>query len=289
MSKLLYALVIIGFFAGIVVGYVVFAGKGGEAYTPSPSKLDNSTLPITEVERRVEAYMNKKLVKPGITVEISKSAEEGIFYKFNVNILKDGEVVTTATVYATKDGRYLILNMVNISKSMKFEVSIEGEPTKGNPNAKITIVEFSGYDCPFCARFARETMKKILSNFSVKFVLKDFPVHGEVKAHEAANCAMEQGKYWEYHDILFERQGEWRKNDSKFVEYAKELGLDVDKFKACLDSGKYRQEVLEDKQEGIELGVTGTPTFFINGKKVVGSLPYKEFEKIIQEAENERR
>ncbi len=285
MSKMIYALVIIGFFAGIAVGYAVFSGKGGEAYTPS--KSDNSTLPISEVERRVEDYMNKKLVKPGISVEIGKATEQGIFYKFDVNVLKNGEVVTTATVYATKDGRYLILNMVNISKSMEFEVSIEGEPAKGDQNAKITIVEFSGYDCPFCAKFAKETLNKILNNFSVRFVFKDFPVHGEVKAHEAANCAMEQGKYWEYHDMLFDRQGEWRKNESKFIEYAKELGLDVNKFKDCLESDKYREEVLEDRKEGIDLGVSGTPTFFINGKKIVGALPYKEFEKVIKEIESE--
>ena len=246
---------------------------------------------LNEIEERVLNFINSNLLKPGLKAEIVNVSEESGFYVFNLRIFTNGMLIGNDSVYVTKDGKYLFLGRFNLTEGEKrfetAEVNIEDEPWKGEEDAKIVIVEFSGYDCPFCAKFALEVMPKILRNFSVKIVFKDFPVHEEIKAHEAANCAKEQGKYWEYHDILFSRQAEWRKNESKFIDYAEELGLNVTEFEVCLNSGKYREEVLEDKEEGLKLGVRGTPTFFINGKKVVGAIPYEEFEKILKEISGE--
>ncbi len=151
----------------------------------------------------------------------------------------------------------------------------------------MVIVEFSDYACPYCAKFALEVEPEIIKNYGdkVKIVFRDFPVHGETSyfAAEAANCAGEQGKYWDFHDVLFERQNEWIGNRTKVYDYAAELGLNVDDFKACLDSGKYEDEITKDMSDGQSYGVTGTPTFFINGKKVVGYKSYEEFAALIEQ------
>jgi protein-disulfide isomerase len=169
----------------------------------------------------------------------------------------------------------------------KVHVSEDDDPWIGAKDAKVVIVEFSDYACPYCAKFALEVEKKIVENYknTVKLVFRDFPVHGEssYKAAEAANCAREQGKFWEYHYLLFERQKEWYNNVSKFLDYAEELGLNSEKFRECLDSGKYRQEVEKDFMDGVSYGVQGTPTFFINDDMVIGYRSYEEFTRLIEE------
>jgi protein-disulfide isomerase len=173
----------------------------------------------------------------------------------------------------------------------RIEVSLDDDPVKGSPNAKVTIVEFSDFQCPFCARFAAQTLPQIEEKYiktgKVKLVYRDFPLNFHQyaqKAAEAAECADEQGKFWEYHDILFQKQSEWATvGESKFKEYAQQLGLNTQKFNQCLDSGKYANEVQKDYNDGLKYGVSGTPTFFINGIKVVGAQPYSVFEQIIEQ------
>ena len=294
---------------GVAIGYFVASPSSPQPTTNQP-QINTSTIPIAQVKDRVMDFVNYRLVKPGVKAELKDMKEEDQFYRFNLTLEKDGNKVADVSVYTTKDGEYLILNLIKLPETIEkqneqpeetttptpsttpqsqTQPDIENEPYKGDENAEIVIVDFSSYSCPYCRKFTLNTLPKILENFNVKYVFKDFPIHGEIaiKAHEAANCAYEQGKYWEYHDILFQRQSEWKKNESKFVEYAKMLGLDVEEFKACLDSGKYREEVLKDRDEGTKLGVRGTPTFIIDGKKVSGALPYQEFEKILDSLQNQ--
>lgn len=108
--------------------------------------------------------------------------------------------------------------------------------------------------------------------------------HGEIsfKAAEAANCAGEQGKYWEYHKLLYTNQKEWINNVSKLYDYAEQLNLDLEAFKACVESGKYREEIQKDMQDAMEYGVSAVPTFFINGKKAEGAMPYENFARMIE-------
>ncbi len=147
-------------------------------------------------------------------------------------------------------------------------VSVEGAPFKGDKNAKVTIIEFTDYQCPFCARHFVQTMPQIDNDYiktgKVKYVLRDFPleaIHPQaLKAAEAARCAEEQQKYWEMHDRLFLQQ---RALDPKsLTEHAQALGLDVPRFQQCLDSGKYTAKVRQDYAEGVKAGVRGTPGFF---------------------------
>jgi protein-disulfide isomerase len=181
------------------------------------------------------------------------------------------------------------------SQPQRIEVSLDDDPVKGSQNAKVTIVEFSDFQCPFCQRFFLQTLPQIEEKYiktgKVRFVYRDFPltsIHPYAqKAAEAAECAYEQGKFWEYHDILFQKQSEWVvAGESKFKEYAQQLGLDTQKFNQCLDSGKYANEVQKDYNDGLKYGVSGTPTFFINGIEVVGAQPYNVFEQIIEQELN---
>ncbi|MFH0791594.1 MAG: thioredoxin domain-containing protein [bacterium] len=164
-----------------------------------------------------------------------------------------------------------------------FEIT-KSNHIRGDFNASITLVEFSDFECPFCERHY-PTLNKILSNYEgkVRLVYKHFPLgfhKNSQKAAEASECASEQGKFWEYHDKLFENQPEGYSLD-KFKKWASDLSLDNAKFNSCLDSGKYAQKVQDDYQEGLNKGVNGTPATFVNGQLVSGALPYESFEKII--------
>jgi protein-disulfide isomerase len=166
------------------------------------------------------------------------------------------------------------------------EVSLDDDPIKGNKNAPVTIVEFSDYQCPFCGRYFSQTYPQILKQYvntgKVKYVFRDFPLSfhkNAQKAAEAAECAHEQDKYWEMHDKLFENQ---RNLDiASLKQYAADINLDTKKFNSCLDSGKYASEVQKDFNEGSRYGVSGTPTFFINGIKLVGAQPLSAFKQVI--------
>lgn len=164
-----------------------------------------------------------------------------------------------------------------------FEIT-KSNHVRGDFNAPITLVEFSDFECPFCERHY-PTLNKILSENKgkVRLVYKHFPLgfHPNAqKAAEASECAAEQGKFWEYHDKLFENQPSGYSLE-KFKQWAKDLGLNANKFNDCLDSGKYASKVQIDYQEGVQKGVNGTPATFINGQLVSGALPYETFKKII--------
>jgi protein-disulfide isomerase len=157
---------------------------------------------------------------------------------------------------------------------------------RGNPNAKITLVEFSDFECPFCERHYH-TLKQLLKKYKdkIKLVYKHFPldIHTNArKAAEAAECAGEQGKFWEYHDKLFDNFYN-KYSIEKFKKWASELNLDTKQFNKCLDSGKYSEKVQKDFEEGISKKVNGTPTTFINDQIVEGALPYEYLEAIIEE------
>jgi predicted DsbA family dithiol-disulfide isomerase len=167
----------------------------------------------------------------------------------------------------------------------RFEVDATEGPSLGPPNAPVTIVEFSEFQCPYCAQ-VQPTLKRIKEHFgdNVRIVFRNFPLprHEDApKAAEAASCADEQGKFWEMHDKLFANNSKLRVENLK--TYAAELGLETDRFNECLDTGRLGAKWRTDKRDGGIYGVTGTPAFFINGRMVGGSVPYEEFLVVIQE------
>jgi len=179
---------------------------------------------------------------------------------------------------------------------------LDDDPVKGNPDATVTIVEFSDFQCPFCKRFHQTTLPLILENYvdtgKVKFVYRDFPIvilhpNGAIATALAAECADEQEMFWQYHDKLFQNQKNWERLAAEDVvivlkTFAEELGLDTNQFNDCLNSGKYLDEVNNDLQDGSAYGVTGTPGFFIGNEergyiKVTGAQPYSVFQNVLDQ------
>jgi protein-disulfide isomerase len=159
------------------------------------------------------------------------------------------------------------------------------DPVRGAASAPVTIIEFSDYQCPFCAR-VNPTLEQVRKTYGdkVKIVFKDFPLpnHAQApKAAEAAHCAGEQGKYWEMHDQLFANQRALNVPDLK--QYAAGLGLDAAKFNQCLDSGKHAGLVAAGTAQGEKMGVNSTPTLYINGRPLIGAQPFDAFKAVIDE------
>jgi len=162
------------------------------------------------------------------------------------------------------------------------------DPYQGPLYAKVTIVDFSEFQCPFCRRVLPtiEEIKKIYGD-SIKIVWKHrpLPFHANAfPAAEAAEAAREQGKFWEMHDLLFQNQTSL--TSSKFEELATTLGLDLDKFKASIEEHRNKSRIEEDSNLAVSAGASGTPTFFINGRKIVGALPLTSFKSVINEELN---
>jgi protein-disulfide isomerase len=160
-----------------------------------------------------------------------------------------------------------------------------GEPSRGPADAPVTMVEFSAYTCGYCKR-AHPVVEQLLEDYgdAIRFVYRDFPLANQVRALPsavAARCAGDQGKYWEYHDHLMTIPGDLADADLK--NRASALGLDVEAFQACTESGKHDARVQAGLQDGAALGVSGTPTFFLNGRMMVGAQPIDEFRRIIEE------
>jgi len=182
---------------------------------------------------------------------------------------------------------------------LSMKISVDNDPIIGNPDAPITIIEFTDFQCPFCARFHIQTLPLILEEYidqgKVKLVIRDFPIQSihpnAVPASVASECANEQGKAKEMHDKLFYNQNQWGEQEtanalSLFSQYATEIQLDQETFDSCLTSGKYIEEIKKDLEDGRNYGVSGTPGFFIGNDQIgyvelKGAQPYDVFKKII--------
>ena len=166
------------------------------------------------------------------------------------------------------------------------DVAINGAPFKGAERAAVTIVKFEDFQCPYC-KTVQLTYQELLKRYNgkVRLVHKDLPldsIHPQARqAAEAARCAGDQGKFWEYHDRLYANSPKAGVEELK--SYAKELGLNVTSFDQCVASGKFKGLVQKDLSEGAQLGLTGTPTFFINGRELSGAQPVDAFAAIIDE------
>ena len=179
------------------------------------------------------------------------------------------------------------------------KISADDDPVIGDPNATISIIEFSDFQCPFCARFHIQTLPSILEEYvdqgKVKLVFRDFPIQNihpnALPASVAAECANEQGKFKEMHDKLFDNQQEWSglemtKTVLLFSQYALEIGVEQEIFDSCLTSGKYIEEIRNDLKDGRDYGVSGTPGFFIGNDQIgyvelKGAQPFESFKKVI--------
>ncbi len=172
--------------------------------------------------------------------------------------------------------------------SIDMSALIDDDAVKGDKDAPVTIIEWSDFECPFCGKFYSQTLGQIEEEYiktgKVKLVYRDFPLgfHTNAqKAAEAAECAGEQGKYYDMHDKLFEKGVKGGVNS--FKQYAEDIGLNTAEFDSCLDSGKMASEVQKDMQDGGAAGIRGTPGFIINGQLISGAQPFSVFKQIIDQ------
>ncbi len=184
-----------------------------------------------------------------------------------------------------------------LDPNKKYEVGVGHFPVKGDPNAKVTVVEFADFRCPFCEKFYTDSVTQMLKEYvdtgKVKFAFRSYAFLGPAStlAHNAAECANEQNKFWEFHNYLYENHPPESDTSmftsEKLTESAGILGLDTATFKSCLDSNKFDENVQKDVAEGQSIGVDSTPTAFVNGKPIVGAQPYTAFKTAIEAALNE--
>jgi protein-disulfide isomerase len=165
----------------------------------------------------------------------------------------------------------------------RFEIGTEGDPYLGPADAPITIVEFSDFNCGYCKRFHLQTFPELMAAYpdQIRFVYRDFPVTSQESyyAAQAAQCAGDQGAFWEFHNLLFE--GELGLGTEAYSAYAEQLGLDPQALLTCITDGTYAGEVEEDARFAAGLGASGTPTFFINGLPMMGAQPLEQFQQVI--------
>jgi protein-disulfide isomerase len=211
-------------------------------------------------------------------------------HRYYIAVLIIFGVISGLFLYGISDDEEVLLSRENLIKN--------GSPMIGNPSSPISILEWGDYQCTFCYRFHMSSFNVILDEYinsgRANFVFKDFPLNGpdSIFAAEAAYCAEDQGKYWQYHDELYTNWGGektgWITVDS-LNEFATTVDLEIDEFNSCINEHKYRQRVLELEKFGKEIGIDATPSFLIfNDEKIIkirGNQPVDVFRKAIEELE----
>ncbi len=275
-----------------------------QAYSLKQQKLQEiiaNRLLAREAHRRNISV--ESLVDVEITSKVGAITPEEIhnFYEANKSQLQKPEPKLQDPIRAYLRNQKLTARRQEYVKSLRSRVKVitysepptpfraevnAGGPSRGVNGAPVTIVEFEDFQCPFCKK-AQATLEQILTRYKdkVKLVHRDFPLQAlhpaAWEAHEAARCAEEQGKFWEYRNLLYANAP--AASPEQLNNYAGQVGIDVPVFKHCLESGKFKGAVQKEKDEGERLGVTGTPAFFINGRLLSGAQPESEFVEIIDQ------
>ncbi len=175
----------------------------------------------------------------------------------------------------------------NTAPAERIQVDVGDAPTLGDDDAPVTLIEFSDFQCPFCGRHFSQTHTQIKQQYidtgKVRFVYKHFPldsIHPQATpAALASECAKEQGKFWEYHDLIFQNQDSL--GDANYKQWAAQLNLDSKRFNDCYGSQKYLSKVRSDLQQGEVAGIRGTPGFLLNGQLISGAQPFSVFQQAI--------
>jgi protein-disulfide isomerase len=252
-----------------------------------------------------EAGKRKVSVDELIAIEVDSAvprpADEAVVQFYNANKTElEGSLadnVTAIREYLRSDKRQAVYDafITGLKKDYGVKSYLEpsrttiataGRPSKGPADAPITIVEFSDFECPFC-RALFPTLQRIESDYKNKLrvIYLQFPLaslHTRArKAAQASLCAYEQDKFWEFHDAMFNDQQHLAVEDLRHK--AEKLSLDMKAFNTCLDSDKYLAEIQSDMEEGVRVGISGTPAMFINGRLLIGAQPYADIQKMIED------
>ena len=288
---------------GLIIGYFAHAAFNPAAAcqannstdvcaapTGTPSGSGLTAAQLTALKATLNEYLTTLIAingaPEGVTVEVANITKEGDMYKAFYDIVQSGSVAQSGSGYVTSDGKKLFLgNYMDLTEKLvkptpkpAVEINVTGRPFQGSANATVTIVEFSDFQCPYC-KVAYANVNNVLKNYngSVKYYLVHFPLsfHAAAqKSSEAFECAMLQGqeKGWAMYDTMFTKgSGDGSGLGVADVKaYAKDLSLDTAKFNKCIDDNQTAAKVNADAAYGAQVGVSGTPTFYVNGVEAVG-------------------
>jgi protein-disulfide isomerase len=247
--------------------------------------IDRSTLVEQEIANKAPAptaadiefwYQNNAARVQGATLDQVRDAIKALLIEERMGRAK------SALLAALKDKTPVTVSL----EPPRLKIAVDGHASKGDKDAPIQLVEFSDFECPFCAR-VNPTLAKLQEAYpgKVRIVFRDLPLLNIHKnaghAAEAAHCANDQGKFWEMHDRMFANQK--KLSPAELKEHAAAIGLEASAFNQCLDSGKYTAEWRRDADEASRLGLSGTPAFFINGRLLTGAQPFENFAQIVEE------
>ena len=254
---------------------------------------DCTTCDTTEVE----TALKKVFPKTAITyVDYESAAGKKLveqtkvnalpLYVYDSSVAKGANYAKVSQAFQVQGDLYVLPPGVVGATYVLNPPSVDNDPMKGKANAKVTIIEFSDFQCPYCGKFYTETLPQIMKEYidtgKAKLVYRDYPLEFHPNAQpaaEAAECAHEQGKFWEMHNKLFENQQSLSVDNYK--QWAADLKLDTKKFNDCVDTHKYADEVKKDAADGSAAGVSGTPGFFVNNKIISGAVPFEVFKQTI--------
>ncbi len=275
----------LGWFSlGVLVGAVAVIGL---------FVLNGSTRPATSGTIDLNAV--REAARQG-AADALLSANTGITTPLSLNDIRDaarqGAQEAIANSVKPDSGNALAPTPTAAPINMA-DIQINPTETVGSANAKITLIEYADFQCPFCKRFNDSVLPQIMSNYvqtgKIRFSYKHYAFLGEESdwAAEAAECAADQGKFWPYHDMLFAQQGGENSGTftkDKLISAAAKLNLDSTQFADCLNQDKTLPRVQADIDEGNRIGVRGTPSFLLNGKLIVGAQPYAAFKAALDAA-----
>jgi protein-disulfide isomerase len=251
--------------------------RGVSVSTLLEQEVNSKVPPITEAE--IQGFYNSN--KERLRVEFDKVHDQIRDY------LREQRVESRKNeFFKTLRSKAKVTTYLESPPIFRADVAVNGAPFKGTERAPVTIVKFEDFQCPYC-KTVQTTYQELLKRYNgkVRLVHKDLPldaIHPQARqAAEAARCAGEQGKFWEYHDRLYANSPKAGVDELK--SYGKDVGLNMISFDQCVTSGKNRAAVQKDLNEGAQLGLTGTPTFFINGRELSGAQPIEAFAAIIDE------
>jgi protein-disulfide isomerase len=272
---------------------LAFGCRGGDAPTVGAAASDE------EISGRVIDYFQKTVTTPGLSFKVGKLEDSEIpgWRKGNLEVSL-GQQSQNVAFYVTRDGKHLFRgDAVDLSvdplQQVMSKINLEGQPERGPKDAKVTIVEYSDFQCPFCARVYTTFENEVLKEYGdrVRFVFKNYPlssIHPWAEdAALASECAYQQGndQFWTMYNGLFSKQSDINKENfrDRVTAIAQEGGMDSTKLQQCLEARGAIDAVKADESEATALGVNSTPTFFVNGRRLSGAQTYESFKQLIDQ------
>ena len=271
------------------------------ACQPTQPSRPPSEAEVKQIDQRVQDYFRKTVTLPAnVTmkvVEVTPSEAPGLLTASLE--LSNGQQTQKVPFVVSRDGRFMVQGQLtdltlDPDKATMQKISLKDQPMRGNPTASVTIVEYSDFQCPFCSRAYKTLEDQVLKEYGdkVRLVFKNFPltnIHPWAEpAALAATCARQQKPeaFWKMYDFLFSNQKDITPENlkEKSEGVIKDAGLDVAAFDTCFDSKATQDFLKADEAEATSLGVRSTPTFFINGRKLEGAVPFENFKTVIDTA-----